>query len=108
MGGGIKGYMRSRHLFGQYKIRSGMNVLWERPFCQGPGGRYPGVPQLVEVAPFSPSPARQKKMPQAIFCSGQAATLEKKAAAGGLKMINLTPVVALDNFAIPNFGQQIS
>jgi hypothetical protein len=63
---------------------------------------------MVEIAPFSPSPARQKKMPQAIFGSDQAATLEKTAAAGGLKMINLTPVVALDYFAIPNFGQQIS
>jgi len=47
-------------------------------------------------------------MPQAIFGSGQAATLEKTTAAGGLKMINLTSVVVLDNFAILNFGQQVS
>ena len=66
-----------------------------------------GMPQAVKVAPFGPSPTRQKKMPQTIFPSDKGAVLEKVAGGGGPKMIHLTPVVFLDNPAFVNFGQQI-
>jgi hypothetical protein len=47
--------------------------------------------QTVKVAPFSPSSARQEKMPQTIFCSDKGAMLEKVSASSGLKIIHLTP-----------------
>jgi hypothetical protein len=61
----------------------------------------------MQVVPFGPSPAGQKKVSQTIFSSDKRAAFKKVAAVSGLKMIHLTPVVALDNFAITNFGQQV-
>jgi hypothetical protein len=63
--------------------------------------------QAVQIAPFGPSPVRQKKMPQTIFRSEKSAALEEIGAVSGLKMIHLTPVVFLNNSAFDNFRQHV-
>jgi hypothetical protein len=61
----------------------------------------------MQVVPFGPSPSGQKHMAHPIFGPDKGTAFKKIAAGGGLKMIHLTPIICLDDFAVVKCGQQV-